>query len=158
MMFCFYARWQISKAEDTGSVLPQAACRHLDSCPECARFARITRTMGDRLGSAAGSVRVRREMPARDWFGAPAMAYITAGFAVLLCIGIIAAGLKINPAAPSEPANAAAVQEVAVQEQHTVQEDEVFFLEKPMFVELDALAQDADNAVQFIHGYFASLR
>lgn len=55
-MFCFWYQWRISQALDGGRALPPKVARHVECCPACGRFFRVSLLTGRRFRQAAEAV------------------------------------------------------------------------------------------------------
>jgi hypothetical protein len=67
-MLCFLYKWLISRSRDLGKELPGAVNRHMERCRDCRDFARLSKTLQQRLPSDASTLLRKPEDNRRESF------------------------------------------------------------------------------------------
>ena len=139
---CFFSRWAISNAADSGTPLSSRARQHLDGCARCQEFQQRVTTLGARLAMARGDAPRPDLMPAprrflgRGLAGLAAAAAVTAVVAAVYLVG--------EPTTPQEASQgreqgSVAASNTAPAAPELISPDEI-----------DTLARDAEQGLRYV--------
>ena len=162
-MICLLHRWLVSHAENARRPLSARARTHVAGCPDCARFERSVRELGQRL-HAEGWDLVAGEAPlhltervlafndrGRSPGAAPGKRRLVMALAVTGVALAVAAAALLRTSPAGEPPRVAAMVAPALRAESVVEAFSPRLLEH----ELDALTTGTRNAITFLRSRVA---
>jgi len=156
-MFCWFFRFMISSATDSGSVIDRWTSRHVAHCASCGQFLRSCRTIDVRLRSEAagwqrGSEQLsRRILPNLVDVQPPSHGYrIRATLAAAACLAITAA-VMLSLTMPTRQPEASAPTMTAIIPAGTQWATKwAELIKNPLAAEVENLTSDTESSIRFL--------
>jgi len=156
-MFCWFFRFMISSATDSGSAIDRWTSRHVAHCASCGQFLQSCRTIDVRLRSEAAGWQRGSEQPAHpilpNFAGMqlPSHSYrIHAALAAAACLAITAA-VMLSLTMPARQPEASAPTMTAIIPASTPWATKwAELIKNPLAVEAENLTSDTESSIRFL--------